>query len=491
MTDVGSASPAREGATVTERPSRRVQQRFKPYAAYKESGTEWLGDIPAHWEVRRLKTLAAVQLSNVDKKSLDGQEGVRLCNYVHVYYNERITGNLDFMAATATPQQVRRFSLRAGDVLITKDSESWTDIAVPAVVTECLPGVLSGYHLAHIRPEAGCYGAFLARAFAAIGPRDQFQISANGITRFGLGGDAIRSGVFAMPPEPEQRAIAAFLDRETARIDALVAKNERLIDLLREKRTALITRAVTKGLEPNVPTKSSGLEWLGEIPVGWQILGAGRLMDGIEQGWSPVAEDRPAAVDEWAVIKLSAVSKGAFIDSEHKALPAELSPDTRYEIHNGDFLLTRANTPEFVGDVCVVRRTRPRLMLCDLVYRLRIRRDTAIPEFLAYWFLSPPGRHQIEVEARGASQSMVKVSQGLIRAWIVVLPPVSEQRAIAALLDRETARIDALIAKVRYAINRLNELRTALISAAVTGKIDVRDEAPACAGRPATAASGE
>ena len=187
-------------------------RRFNRYPAYKDSGVEWLGEIPAHWEVKRLKTVATVQLSNVDKKSVEGQEAVRLCNYTDVYYNERITANLEFMAATVTPEQARRFSLQAGDVLITKDSESWMDIAVPAVVAEDLPDVLCGYHLAHIRPGNDCYGAFLSRAFAAIGPRDQFEAAANGITRFGLGGDAIRTGIFALPPLPERRAIAAFLE---------------------------------------------------------------------------------------------------------------------------------------------------------------------------------------------------------------------------------------------------------------------------------------
>lgn len=454
-----------------------VARRFKPYSAYRSSGVEWLGEIPSHWEVKRLKTLAAVQLSNVDKKSVEGQATVRLCNYTDVYYHERITTDIEFMPATATPDQVRRFSLQAGDVLITKDSESWTDIAVPAVVTDDLPGVLCGYHLAHIRPDDECDGAFLSRAFAAIGPRDQFQIAANGITRFGLGGDAISTGVFAAPALPEQRAIAAFLDRETLRIDALVAKKERLIELLREKRTTLITHAVTKGLDPSVPLKDSRVKWLGEIPAHWEVLPAGRLISGIEQGWSPVAEDRQASHDEWAVIKLSAVSKGAFRASEHKAFPVDLSPDVRYEIREGDFLLTRANTPELVGDVCIVRNVRPRLMLCDLVYRLATRRDLVVPEYLVYWLLSSSGRYQIEVEARGSSQSMVKISKGLIRAWTIALPPIPEQRAIAALLNRETARIDSLVTKIRDAIHLLEELRTALISAAVTGKIDAREAA--------------
>ena len=246
-------------------------REVKPYPAYRPSGVEWVDEIPAHWEVKRLRTFANVQLSNVDKKSVEGQTAVLLCNYVDVYYNERICPGMDFMSATASEDQIRRFSLRKGDVLITKDSETWNDIVVPAVVAQDLPGVLCGYHLAHIRPDTNCDGAFLSRAFAAMGPRDQFHVSANGITRFGLTGDAIRSGEFPFPPLPEQQAIADFLDRETARIDALVAKKERLIELLQEKRTALISQAVTKGLDRNAPTKDSGVEWLGEIPAHWEV----------------------------------------------------------------------------------------------------------------------------------------------------------------------------------------------------------------------------
>ena len=112
---------------------------YRPYPAYKPSGTEWLGEIPAHWTVRRLKSFTIVQLSNVDKKSTAGQKAVRLCNYTDVYYREHIGPDVEFMSATATKEQIRRFSLKAGDVLITKDSEDWSDIAVPAVVTQNLP----------------------------------------------------------------------------------------------------------------------------------------------------------------------------------------------------------------------------------------------------------------------------------------------------------------------------------------------------------------
>jgi type I restriction enzyme S subunit len=149
------------------------------------------------------------------------------------------------MQATATKDQIRRFELREGDVLVTKDSETWDDIAVPAVVTEDLDEILCGYHLAMIRPGRDVDGNFLSRAFAAVGPRDQFHIAANGITRYGLGGSAIRDGLFALPPLAEQKQIAKFIDNATATVDALINSIEEGIDHLQEYRTALISAAVT------------------------------------------------------------------------------------------------------------------------------------------------------------------------------------------------------------------------------------------------------
>jgi len=429
-------------------------RRFRPYPAYKDSGVEWLGKIPAHWEVRRLKTLGAVQLSNVDKKSVEGQEPVRLCNYTDVYYNERITADLEFMAATATREQVRRFALRAGDVLITKDSESWTDIAVPAVVSEDLPDVLCGYHLAHIRPAEGAAGAFLSRAFSAIGPRDQFQVAANGITRFGLAGDAIRTGAFAIPPAPEQRAIAAFLDRETARIDALVAKKERLIELLQEKRTALITRAVTKGLDPIVRMKDSGVEWLGEIPAHWEAKRLAWLTDCLDGRRVPLnAEERGRMQGEypyWGANSIVDYVDQWLFDEELVLLGEDGAP-----------FFDRTKPVAF----CVTGR----IWVNNHAHVLRPRRQIAA-QFLTHALNCADYRAFIDGTTRD------KLTQGDMNVISIQCPPLDEQRAIAAFLDHETARIDALIAKVRKAIELLKEYRTALISAAVTGKIDVREE---------------
>jgi type I restriction enzyme S subunit len=208
--------------------------KWKPYPEYKPSGVEWLGEIPAHWNVRKLKHISDTNFSSVDKHSLEGERPVRLCNYVDVYYHDHITSEINFMEATATADEIRRFTIKRGDVLVTKDSEEWDDIAVPAHVDEDLDGVLCGYHLAHIRPPANqLEGRYLFRAFAARGINDQFRVEATGITRYGLSKYGLDNALFLVPPLIEQRAIASFLDRETTRIDALIAKKERQIELLR------------------------------------------------------------------------------------------------------------------------------------------------------------------------------------------------------------------------------------------------------------------
>ncbi len=421
---------------------------------------EWLGEIPAHWKVERLKTIAAVELSNVDKKSAEGQVPVRLCNYVDVYYNDRITNAIEFMSATATPEQARRFALRVNDVLVTKDSESWTDIAVPSVVAEELQDVLCGYHLALIRPSAAALdGPFLALAFAASGPRDQFQTSANGITRFGLSGDAIRTGVFAVPPLSEQRAIAAFLDRETAAIDALVAKKERLIDLLQEKRTALITRAVTKGLNPNVPMKDSGVEWLGKIPAHWEVTPLKHVANFIN-GF-------PFKPDEWGlegtpIIRIENLNGGENFNCTVRELPAKYCAD------KGDLLFGwSGNRGTSFGPFLWWRDGKH--YVNQHIFRVV---DFDVEKTWLCWALRGVTFY-VEKQAHGII-GMVHITRGELGSIPIPVLLRQEQEQIAGFLEKEHARIDAVSTRVRDAIDRLKEFRTALISAAVMGKIDVR-----------------
>jgi type I restriction enzyme, S subunit len=451
--------------------------RLKPYPDYKDSGVKWFGRYPAHWKAYRLKYVAAVHPSNVDKKSADGEFEVKLCNYVDAYYNDRITGDIDFMRATATEAEKQKFQLQIGDICVTKDSEEWSDIAVPAYVAENVPNLLCGYHLALVRPRAGhTDGEFLARAFSARGVNDQFRVEANGITRFALGQEALRDAFFPVPPISEQRSIAEFLDRETRRIDALVKKKGRLIELLREQRTALISHAVTQGLNPNSPKKDSGIPWLGHIPKHWEC---GRLkvrLKKIGQGWSPLCENRPAQEGEWGVLKVGCMNGSIYDEAENKALPIEIEPAKELEIRVGDVLMSRSNTVELVGSVGIVHKTQGKILLCDKLFRLLFDQTRLLPEYAVSLLRSPVARKQIEAASSGASPSMKNISNGAVAGLILPFPPVDEQQVILKRISEQAAERDALMAKVRMAIERLQEYRTALISAAVTGQIDVRNE---------------
>ncbi len=200
--------------------------RLPAYPRYKPNGAGWLGEVPAHWEVQRLKTVADCWVSNVDKVPADDEQPVRLCNYTDVYYNEHICPDMGLMETTATAEEVRRFGLEVGDVLITKDSEEWNDIAVPALVAETASDLVCGYHLAIIRPHAQrLLGAFLLRALQATAVNQQFEIAATGVTRYGLPKSAIGDALIPLPPPSEQAALASFLDTQTAKLDSLIAKN--------------------------------------------------------------------------------------------------------------------------------------------------------------------------------------------------------------------------------------------------------------------------
>lgn len=274
----------------------------------------------------------------------------------------------------------------------------------------------------------------------------------------------------------EQRAIAAFLDRKTAEIDAVLAAKERMIGLLQEQRHALISRAVTRGLDPTVPTKDSGVEWLGQVPAHWAVERLKFSLSLVEQGWSPQCDNRLTDEDEWGVLKVGCVNDNEFDPAEQKALPAGVEPEVRYEIRPGDILMSRGNTRELVGSAALVREVRPRLLLCDLLYRLRVRPERADAEYVVHQLRSRSVRFQIEREASGTSNSMKKIGQETIREFIVCLPPVGEQSRIVAHIRQETGRIDGIVRTIREQVARLREYRLTLISAAVTGKLAVSQE---------------
>ena len=222
-----------------------VTKGLDPNAKMKPSGIEWLGDIPEHWEVRKLKYVADCFPSNIDKHTKEDEKKVRLCNYTDVYKNDFITNDMSLMVATATDEQIEKFSLQIGDVIITKDSETANDIAVPAYVKEELENVVCGYHLSVLRPFSNLDGEYLFRVLQCKPINIQFEVCSNGVTRVGLGVYDMKKAQIPIPPLPEQIAIVSYVEKETATINKTIAAIEKEIALVQEYRTALIAEAVT------------------------------------------------------------------------------------------------------------------------------------------------------------------------------------------------------------------------------------------------------
>ena len=223
-----------------------VTRGLDPNVKLKPSGVEWIEDIPEHWDARRLRTLAAVRASGVDKNTNEDEVPVMLCNNVDIYRNEHITPKIDFMKATASKHEIRNFELKAGDLVITKDSLNPEIIGVPSYVPEALPGVLCAYHLYLIRPFASAIESeFLLRAFSSSAVSRQFRVATNGVTIVGLPQGAVKATVIPLPPLEEQRAIIAHINEKCAEISQAISRAEREIELMREYRTRLISDVVT------------------------------------------------------------------------------------------------------------------------------------------------------------------------------------------------------------------------------------------------------
>lgn len=416
------------------------------YPAYRDSGVSWLGAIPEHWEVKRLKYMCRMRYG----ESLAAED--------------RVPGNVAVFGSNGIVGTHERHN-SVGPCLIIGRKGSYGKVAY--CFDDCFV-IDTAYAIDRYETRSN-----IRWLFYALGCLNLDQTSQDtGVP--GLSREEAYSLILPAPPLDEQRAIAAYLDRETARLDALVAAKQRLIGLLREKRAALISHAVTRGLDAGVALKASGVPWLGKIPAHWQATRLKFAITSIEQGWSPECENRQTAGDEWGVLKVGCVNGISFDESEHKALPAGLQPRPELEIRPGDVLMSRANTRELLGSASVVGEVRPRLLLCDKLYRLHVKRDTTDPEFLVAALSSSSSRDQFEREATGASSSMQNIAQSTVREVWLAVPPLSQQRAILAQVRQRNAQIDTLMQRIERQIERLKEYRAALMAAAVTGKIDVR-----------------
>ncbi|WP_417599770.1 restriction endonuclease subunit S [Owenweeksia hongkongensis] len=408
--------------------------------------------------------MAKIQNSNIDKKTIEGESSVRLCNYVDVYYNQVIQGEMDFMEASATEDQIQKFKLTKGDVIITKDSESPDDIGIPAYVGESYDNVVCGYHLTMLKPYADIDGKFLYYALSNDLTAGQFKVAANGVTRFGLSQDGIKSVLLPKPDVSTQKKVANFLDKRTSQIDDLIAKKEQLLKLLAEKRTALITQTVTKGLDPTVKMKDSGVEWFKEIPYTWKatrLKFIGKPIIGLT--YSP--NDISTADSGTLLLRASNIKEGRLDLSDKVYVETEV-PSKLALLKDDVLICARSGSAKLVGKAAIVERDG---LGTFGAFMTVFRSD--FNKFVYYFLASEIFQANVGLFMTTTINQLTSTT--LKNLFLAFPGSMDEVDEIVRYLDDQTGRIHEVVLKTKESIRLLKEYRIALITGAVTGKLNL------------------
>ena len=427
----------------------------------------WVGALPDRYRAGRLSHVATAWTSNVDKHSVDGELSVRLCNYTDVYKNAAIGADLEFMSATATPEQVERFRLRRGDTVITKDSETPDDIGIPSYVEYEADDLVCGYHLAIVRPQPDRVDPrFLFWVMGSRPVLGQWSVLAAGVTRVGIRSTDLTKVSIPLPPLDEQRAIADFLDEQTSRIDTLIDKQNQLVTALRERRAAVTDHLVWSGLDTTLPTSSTGIDTAPDAPMHWARTRAKVLF------FERDATSTDGSEELLTVSHLTGITPR----SQKNVTMIEAESHEGYRlVEAGDLVI---NTMwAWMGALGV----SPYAGMVSPAYGVYGFRDPSgvDPGYFDGLVRSRQYVTEMTRHSRGIWSSRLRLYPDAFLRLPIVVPPLAEQRAIAAELTAQTTRIDKIIEKVENHIGLAKERRAALITAAVTGEIDVRTAARA------------
>lgn len=443
---------------------------FPKYPKYKDSGVEWLGEVPAHWAVKRLRYVAELNPSKSEVRTLPAESSVSFIPMEAVGED----GSLSLEQTRPIGEVLAGYTyVREGDVTIAKITPCFEN-GKGAVMRGLKNHVGFGTtELTVMRPIAGLttsdylYRVISSEPFRVLGESSMY--GAGGQKR--VPDDFVRNFSIAWPPYKEQEQIQAFLDHETACIDALVEEQQRLIGLLKEKRQAVISHAVTKGLDPDVPMKDSGVEWLGEVPAHWEVrkffYGIKKIIDNRGRSPSYVEEGVP-------ILEAKQLSYGGMdcASSFDKFISKDAySEFIRDDVCVGDVLMVTVGS---IGKVGVVDNQDEFVILQNIVgFRVS---DDVDPGFLGIYLKSDAAFHAMQATNKDNILSSVKVSDFVQHK--MPLPPRDEQLAIVGSVLEEVTRLEVLQQEAESLCTTLLERRSALISATVTGKIDVRGWQP-------------
>lgn len=411
---------------------------FPRYSSYKPSGVEWLGDIPEHWSVLPLKRLASLQSGDAitaDAIVESGDYPVFGGNGLRGFTNQ-FTHDGEFVL-------IGRQGALCGNVNFARGRFWASEHAVVATPIQPL--------------DTRWFGEMLAAMNL-----NQYSTSA---AQPGLSVDLVRSLRTAVPPETEQGAIAAFLDRETAKIDALVAEQERLIELLKEKRQAVISHAVTKGLNPDAPMRPSGVEWLGDVPAHW-VVGALGYYAGLSTGGTPDRADEDFWDGDISWVKTGEINYNDVLATEETITQEGLSASSAKVLPAGTLLMALYGQGATRGRVALLGVAAACNQACAA-----ITPDRRLSAGFLRWYFEAAYEH---IRDAGNETTQMNLSLDYVRSLRVPVPPLSEQASIVSAIASSAAGHDALISAALSAVVLLKARRAAVISAAVTGQIDVR-----------------
>lgn len=443
-----------------------TKRKYESYPKYKGSGVEWLGEIPAHWEVKPLKRVLKVFNGSTPKSSepeyWDGDIPWVTPEDLGELASVEISGTKRYITQAGYESCGTNLVPTGSLVLSTRAPIGHLAIAAVALCTN--QGCRALVPRSNIRSRFSYYVLYASR--------QELVSLGQGSTFMELGKPELETLIFPFPKTEEQQAIADFLDEETSRIDELIAKKQRLIELLQEQRTALITHTGTKGLNPDVPLKDSGVEWLGDIPKHWAVKKLSWIFEVKGRiGWRGyTTQDLRDADDGVLVLGATNINRNGQIDLSNPTYISkekyEESPEIK--LFGGEILIVKVGATigkvGLVPDDFVESTINPNLMLA--------RSKEVNSHYYHYLFNSKIMQEAIGLEKMAGAQDAI--NQEFVNSIRILFPPTSEQQAITDYLDRETFRIDTLIDRINQAIEKLQEYRSALITAAVTGKIDVR-----------------
>jgi type I restriction enzyme S subunit len=438
---------------------------LKPYPTTKDSGAPWLGEVPEHWEVRRLDTLFVLRRED----PLDD--------------DRRVTGYLDGRVTLRSNVQGQKIKgvikeagwqrIHPGDFAISGMNAHLGGMGVSDSLGRCSPIYLV------LKPKSSTNAKFISLAVRRMAHSGLLKSLVSTI-RFNSADfkrDDLKQIQVWFPSLPEQSAIVRFLDHAEHRTRRYIRAKQKLIKLLKEQKQAIIHRAVTRGLDPNVRLKPSGVAWLGDVPEHWEVKRLRSLVNGIDQGVSPQAEARLAENGAWGVLKAGCVNHGVFRDSEHKRLPDGFPVDSALAVHVGDVLVSRASgSPQLVGSAGRVEVLRYRLILSDKTFRLLFC-DERIVAFAVAAMNARYFRIQVEQAISGAEGLANNLPLSSLKGLRLAIPPGNEAQIISSSLKDQTRGVEQLIDRAEREISLLREYRTRLIADVVTGKLDVREAA--------------